>query len=392
MEQEEIKGYWESFLGSLDALSAHDASLVSLRCALRLVPLWLGSYLGGSFEGTPEAAFQTMRSLFCHQVLLARSNSAAVDSARIADEIARRNTFMIHEVTDHGERHAHLAATSVADGYYFPGRIVDFWRQVDMTANYSSGGYTDNLPRIASQCIGDIRLIEQGTDILATALNRTPEDQEWLRQMRDVLHAILSANPDRWSFWLRWWDGVLSGRQIDWELQEQVALIPNGVWGAGPDAVAREIALIEERRRLLDLVEELRRSLGQVSAVARGVASPEHRAHNQPPELLDAPVQVREAVTVIALALDEAEAELKKADPSPSTLSRIATTLSDAVLAALKYCGAKADVFITKAVEEGGSAFGKWGFAVVIASWATPTGSMQSLINGLLDLASKLSH
>ena len=53
-------------------------------------------------------------------------------------------------------------------------------------------------------------------------------------------------NPTHWEFWLRWWDGALSGDQLDWKLQEAVALIPGDVWKAGPGAVAEAIFAIEE--------------------------------------------------------------------------------------------------------------------------------------------------
>jgi hypothetical protein len=63
---------------------------------------------------------------------------------------------------------------------------------------------------------------------------------------------------ENWSFWLRWWDGVVSGAQIDWALQEKVALIPNEVWEQGPGGVAEAIREIED---------ELKRNLeSEVSA------------------------------------------------------------------------------------------------------------------------------
>ena len=56
---------------------------------------------------------------------------------------------------------------------------------------------------------------------------------------------VWARDPETWSFWTRWWDGVLSGNQIDWDLQRQVALIPNEIWDQGPAAVAEAIRQIE---------------------------------------------------------------------------------------------------------------------------------------------------
>ncbi|MCV2871415.1 hypothetical protein OEZ71_03805 [Defluviimonas sp. WL0050] len=49
-----------------------------------------------------------------------------------------------------------------------------------------------------------------------------------------------------WAFWISWWDGVLSGQQVDWELQRQVTEISEDIWQLGPDAVAAEIARLEK--------------------------------------------------------------------------------------------------------------------------------------------------
>ncbi len=54
----------------------------------------------------------------------------------------------------------------------------------------------------------------------------------------------MSGEP-AWTFWTDWFDRVLDGAQQDWPLLNEVALIRNDVWEAGPDAVAaaiREIA------------------------------------------------------------------------------------------------------------------------------------------------------
>jgi hypothetical protein len=67
------------------------------------------------------------------------------------------------------------------------------------------------------------------------------------------MRAVLRADdPENRDFWVRWWDGVLSGQQMDWKLQEAVALIPDEVWEQGPSAVA-----------------EATRELGQTLALAR---------------------------------------------------------------------------------------------------------------------------
>ncbi len=192
---------------------------------------------------------------------------------------------------------------------------------------------------------------------------------------------------------MRWYQGFLDGTPLPWDLQRDIALIPDEDWQRGEAHIARLIEIIEERHRLLSLVADLKKSFADATAAQSAVATPEHRSHNQPPELIDAPAQLREAVNVIRLALDEAETELAKPAPAPSTLRRIAATLADAVKAAAYWCGDKLDVFVTEAAKEAGKAFGGWGVKALIATMtvAAATGPMQSLIKGLTDLASKLA-
>lgn len=49
----------------------------------------------------------------------------------------------------------------------------------------------------------------------------------------------------RFSFFARWYDAMVRGAPLDWELQRRVALIPQETWEAGADAVAEAIADVE---------------------------------------------------------------------------------------------------------------------------------------------------
>ncbi|ASP23129.1 hypothetical protein ANTHELSMS3_04530 [Antarctobacter heliothermus] len=55
---------------------------------------------------------------------------------------------------------------------------------------------------------------------------------------------LLDTDP-RFEFFKRWYDSMVRGAPMDWELQRRVALIPQEVWEAGADAVAGAIAEIE---------------------------------------------------------------------------------------------------------------------------------------------------
>ena len=49
-----------------------------------------------------------------------------------------------------------------------------------------------------------------------------------------------------WDFWIKWYEGVLSGRRLPLGVLKTVALIPDDIWNMGAKAVAAEIARIEE--------------------------------------------------------------------------------------------------------------------------------------------------
>jgi hypothetical protein len=69
-----------------------------------------------------------------------------------------------------------------------------------------------------------------------------------------------------WAFWSIWYDRAMAGDPLPWDLQEQIALISNDIWEAGPDAVAAEIERIEAAywaEHLLQAEEVVAREYGR---------------------------------------------------------------------------------------------------------------------------------
>ena len=62
--------------------------------------------------------------------------------------------------------------------------------------------------------------------------------------------------PEVWAFWLRWYEGMLKGQPLDWDLQEKVALIPDEDWEKGPEHIAEKIREIEAEFRETDPLPE----------------------------------------------------------------------------------------------------------------------------------------
>lgn len=59
----------------------------------------------------------------------------------------------------------------------------------------------------------------------------------------------LPAKPKTKAFWERWLMGLLVGEPLDWNLQWEVAMIPDEDWDKGPEHIAEVIARIEARMR-----------------------------------------------------------------------------------------------------------------------------------------------
>jgi len=48
-----------------------------------------------------------------------------------------------------------------------------------------------------------------------------------------ALIAFWDSHPTTWGFWRDWYQGMLDGKPMDWELQKRVALIPDDDWKKG---------------------------------------------------------------------------------------------------------------------------------------------------------------
>ncbi|WP_428548662.1 hypothetical protein [Profundibacter sp.] len=87
---------------------------------------------------------------------------------------------------------------------------------------------------------GTIRLdseaIKNGDILLTTPLwngNENPFQAEW-EKVRG------SASKD-WSFWINWYQDALEGREPDWDMLEEIALIPDEDWQKGPEHINNEV-------------------------------------------------------------------------------------------------------------------------------------------------------
>ncbi len=75
------------------------------------------------------------------------------------------------------------------------------------------------------------------------------------------------------SFWREWYQGFLDGKPLDWELQKEIALIPDAEWEKGPQWIAEKIEEIRKKyvRKPLDqeqVKEQAKRLIAQPETTA----------------------------------------------------------------------------------------------------------------------------
>lgn len=142
------------------------------------------------------------------------------------------------------------------------------------------------------------------------------------------------------SFWRDWYQGFLNGKPLDWELQRQVALIPDEEWEQGPTHIAERIEEIRKRfeleARIADL--EAERTKGIATEARLGIGG------NNPPEALDESEDITRQITIIWAAIDALKAETRKESTAPATVAKIIKTLGKGLLAILNWCARKGDL------------------------------------------------
>ena len=55
---------------------------------------------------------------------------------------------------------------------------------------------------------------------------------EWLERAYASLTTFWLFEPGNWDFWREWYEGMLAGRPLDWDLQKAVIDAAKAWWGA----------------------------------------------------------------------------------------------------------------------------------------------------------------
>jgi hypothetical protein len=234
-----------------------DAEIIAFRAAARVFPLWgrameepwalyAAQKRKGDLTATPILRFLLTLSIFDHRDT---DNFQEKISQSIAETISAVKATSSHYTSASASSAAFksidqaigtkLSLEFASDSENFASAIDDFLE----ATRYSS----PSLWRIVKKDAMSTADKKAGFTI---PLWPTPAP-DWFTTADRETRAIWAKDPDTWRFWEKWWDGVISGDMpFPPELLRDVALIEDGIWQAGPKAVAEAIDKLITARAL----------------------------------------------------------------------------------------------------------------------------------------------
>ena len=225
----------ESLEAWLEGQSREVAVVIAARSAMRVMPL-----LSASFESDlskEEQSSLIVSSFQCNlissvfalgasdemsaaaHVAYSRAANAATPSASARAAIFTTNAAHMGASAAHA---VHAAANSAAAAY---GGVSDLvWNAVERDVNDLQGGASPE-------------------EMMGRPLWRRRRPL-FFEEDHGRLMEWLEAEPG-FAFWGRWYRAVEAGQPMNWDMQREIALIPDDIWEAGAGAVSEEIERIE---------------------------------------------------------------------------------------------------------------------------------------------------
>ncbi len=167
------------------------------------------------------------------------------------------------------------------------------------------------------------------------------------------LKSRLNTDPEKWAFWLEWYEAILEGKPLDWDLTRRIAREVTGAeWASGPEVVARRIEEIRARSELERRIGALEQSRDDTQSTASRLGI----GGNNPPEPLGEVQGIAREVTIVWASVDELKTQVRSRTPDKDRVSEIVETLSLGLRAILRWCSHKADLAVDTLI--------KWGIPV----------------------------
>lgn len=174
-------------------------------------------------------------------------------------------------------------------------------------------------------------------------------DGSWpnsLKKNWDALKRVMEKDSADWSFWIEWYEAILQGNPLPWELTQRIALEVNEKeWDAGPQRVAERIASFRAQYDLMQAAIDVERQL----AVATPPDALPPRGHNNPPERIDDPSLI-DGFAAPQRALTTLKEQAESASPQKTDVEEALSTITNWRNAVLAWLGRKADLAVDTAI------------------------------------------
>lgn len=324
------------------------------RAALRGLP-----GLGGADDATiRDIALPVVRAILVStlaaKVPSAKVTSAANSAAQSADLVANGADFSTNAAAYSAKSAAYSAATSAS--YSTSDSVNCKAYSVNSIAYFanSAANSASSVARVAANSAAFAAITIDANGPLASANATAVFDlplwdavamPEGLAKNLDALRAFWGRDPQVWGFWARWYEGFLTGKPLDWGLQEKIALIDPDKWEKGPERIAELIAEIEARHELLSKISALEGQVATFRQLQRGIGD------NNPPEPIDHITQLPESFEVIWEPLQDIKAEAQKTWPNKDKIGRSVQVLISILAATGKWTAGKADKLVDATIK-----------------------------------------
>jgi hypothetical protein len=190
----------------------------------------------------------------------------------------------------------------------------------------------------------DRAILDDGRELTLTGPPITATDWPyWRHQLRNDVPS--------WNFWIEWYEAFLSGQSPDWEMQREIALIPNEDWEKGAEHIAN---CIQELRIRL----EVRRRADAVVAFL-DEAEPPQIGHNHPPDPIEDPPTTLDDLAQLTSAIRTVQAETRTANAEREVVEAETKEISSFLRQAATYLGPKLNMTVDAFLTNFGATAGK---------------------------------
>ncbi|MEL7106667.1 MAG: hypothetical protein AAGM21_12160 [Pseudomonadota bacterium] len=217
------------------------------RAALRSLP-GIGRASQSDMETLP---LRVLRATLTSGVAAVGSTPEVIENARSAANSAARSIDALSaalsgDAAEASARSAHSAANHPGNSASAAALSANSAAAADLSARSAADLFAKSASAAFSATSVDALSLEKnGVEVFTQPLWPDGGIPAFFQEPYAVLSGFWDADEKTWGFWQRWYEGMLNGKPLPWELQREVALIDNEVCEAGPEAVAEKIAEIE---------------------------------------------------------------------------------------------------------------------------------------------------